>query len=37
LERSAGIESERHCKFTGDGGNGWQVARWRAEREKGGS
>jgi hypothetical protein len=32
LERSAG---ERHCKFTG-GGNGWQGARWRAEREKDG-
>jgi hypothetical protein len=34
LERSAGGESERRCKFTGSGGNGWQGARWRAEREK---
>jgi hypothetical protein len=33
LERSAGGESERRCKFT-VGGNGWQGARWRAEREK---
>jgi hypothetical protein len=36
VERSAGDECERRCKFTGGGGNGWQGARWRAEREKGG-
>jgi hypothetical protein len=36
FERPDGGESERCCKFTGSGGNGWQGARWRAERVKGG-
>jgi hypothetical protein len=36
LERLAGGESERCCKCTGGGLNGWQGARWRAEREKDG-